>query len=181
MKTFLVSLRILALLTFVTGIAYPLVITAIGRAAFPHASMGSLIKQDGQIIGSELLAQKTEDPLYFRPRPSAADYSTVPSGASNLGPASNTLKKAIEERRTVPEVPSDLLTTSGSGLDPHITPEAARYEAARVAAARHLPVEPLIALVDQFVEGPQFGLFGEARVNVLKLNLALSHGASAGH
>jgi K+-transporting ATPase ATPase C chain len=175
MKTILSSLRLLAVLTLLTGGVYPVAVTVIAHIAFSKAAAGSLIQRNGDIAGSELLAQKAEDPRYFWPRPSAADYATVASGASNQGPTSESLRKSIAERRLKygNDAPADLLTTSGSGLDPHLTPAAAKSEAPRVAAARHMSLDKLNAMIDQFTEGPQFGVFGESRVNVLKLNLAL--------
>lgn len=175
MKTILQSARMLLVLTALTGFAYPLVVTAIGRVAFRDHANGSLIQKDGQTIGSALLAQKTESARYFWPRPSAADYATVASGASNKGPASADLAKAIAERREKfgHDAPDELLTASGSGLDPHLSPAAAKYQAPRIAAERKLPVEKVTALVDQLAESPQFGFLGEPRVNVLALNRAL--------
>ena len=175
MKTILQSIRALLVLTVLTGILYPLIVTAAAKLLFAKAAAGSLVERDGQIIGSALLAQKTESPRYFWPRPSAADYATVASGASNQGPTSAALAKAVEERRAKfgADAPADLLATSGSGLDPHISPEAAHLQAARVAAARSVSNEKIAALIDRYTEPPQLGFLGEARVNVLALNLAL--------
>lgn len=175
MKTILQSLRILLALTLLTGIIYPLALTGLTSVFFPRQAQGSLLAAHGQPIGSELLAQKFQAAKYFWPRPSAADYATVPSGASNKGPTSADLVKAINAQRELfgTDAPVDLLTSSGSGLDPHISPEAADLQIARVAAARNLPAEKISALVDRTLEGPQFGVFGEPRVNVLRLNLAL--------
>ena len=130
---------------------------------------------NGNLVGSELLGQKFESPRYFWPRPSAGDYATVASGASNKGPTSAELKKAIDERRAIfgTDAPVDLLTASASGLDPHISPEAARSQVARVAAARNISIQKLSELIDQTIESPQFGFLGEPRVNVLRLNRAL--------
>ena len=127
------------------------------------------------MVGSDLIAQKFENPKYFWPRPSAADYATVASGASNKGPTAADLKKSIDERREKfgADAPVDLLTASGSGLDPHISPEAARSQIARVAAARNMSIQRISALVDQTIEPPQFGFLGEPRVNVLGLNRLL--------
>ena len=134
-------------------------------------------------MGSELLAQQFTGPTYFWPRPSAGTYATVPSGASNLGPTSAALQtnvannlKALRDAHKLPAdapVPSDLVFTSASGLDPHVSPEGARFQVARVAAARGAPEDRVRALEESFVEAPQWGVFGQARVNVLKLNLAL--------
>lgn len=175
MKTILQSLRILIVLTILTGALYPLVVTALSRFAFPAQAAGSQVTADGKLIGSALLAQKFEKPEYFWSRPSAADYATVASGASNKGPTSADLVKSIEERRAKfgADAPSELLTASGSGLDPHLSPAAAKYQAARVAAARKLSEPSINALIDSKTEGPQLGIFGEARVSVLALNRAL--------
>ena len=175
MKTILESLRVLLVLTVLTGFAYPLVVTGIASIAFRGSATGSLVKQGDQLVGSALLAQKTESPKYFWPRPSAADFATVASGASNKGPTSADLVKSIAERREKfgKDAPDELLTASGSGLDPHLSPAAARHQAARVAAERKIAVEKVTALIDQLTEGPQLGFLGEPRVNVLSLNLAL--------
>lgn len=175
MKIIISSIRILAVLTLLTGFLYPLLLTPVAQLVFPRGANGSLVVQEGKIIGSELLAQKTESPRYFWPRPSAGDYATVASGASNLGPTTETLKVAVAERRTKfgQVAPADMLTTSGSGLDPHVSPDAARHQATRIAVARAIPMETVIKLLEDHVENRQFGLFGEPRVNVLMLNLAL--------
>jgi K+-transporting ATPase ATPase C chain len=175
MKTVLQSLRIYLVLTLLTGVIYPLAITGVAQLAFPKQAHGSRLTNGGKLVGSDLLAQKFESPKYFWPRPSGGDFATIPSGASNKGPTSADLKKAIEERRAKfgEGTPVDLLTASGSGLDPHISPEAAQAQIARVAAARNLPPTKISQLVDHVIEAPQFGLLGEPRVNVLQLNLAL--------
>jgi K+-transporting ATPase ATPase C chain len=175
MKTILESLRILLVLTMLTGFAYPLVVTGIARIAFHDASTGSIATQGETAVGSKLLAQKTESPKYFWPRPSAADFATVASGASNKGPTSADLAKSIAERREKfgKDAPDELLTASGSGLDPHLSPWAAKYQASRIAAERKIPVEKVNALIDQLTEGPQLGFLGEPRVNVFVLNLAI--------
>jgi K+-transporting ATPase ATPase C chain len=175
MKTILQSLRIYIVLTLLTGILYPLAMTGIAQLLFPKQANGSRVIQNDKLFGSDLLAQKFESPQYFWPRPSAADYATVASGASNKGPTSMDLKKSIDERRARfgNDAPVDLLTASGSGLDPHITPEAAHLQISRVAAARNMSAQKISALVDQTIEPPQFGFLGEPRVNVLRLNLAL--------
>lgn len=175
MKTILQSFRILIVFTILTGALYPLVITALSRVAFPAQADGSQVSVDGKLIGSALLAQKFEQPEYFWPRPSAADYATVASGASNKGPTSADLVKSIEERRAKfgADAPAELLTASGSGLDPHLSPAAAKYQAPRIAAARKLSETSVIALIDAQTDGPQLGIFGEPRVNVLALNRAL--------
>ncbi len=175
MKTILQSIRALLVFTLLTGALYPLIVTLIGRTAFADKANGSLIMADGKTVGSTLLAQKTDSPRYFWPRPSAADYATVASGASNKGPTSADLVKSIAERRAKfgADAPAEMLTASGSGLDPHISPAAAQQQIARVAAERKLPAGKIAALVAAHTEGPQWGIFGETRVNVLSLNLAL--------
>ena len=175
MKTIVESIRILIVFTLLTGVIYPLLVTGVGKALFPKQAHGSLVMHDGKITGSELLAQKFDDPRYFSPRPSGADFATVASGASNKGPTSADLVKAIAERRTKfgNDAPGDLLTASGSGLDPHISPEAAKFQVPRVAAERKLSPENISALVEKHLEPPQFGFLGEARVNVFALNRAL--------
>ncbi len=175
MKTTLQSIRILLVLTALTGVLYPLVVTGVSLLAFPKQANGSLVSDGGKIIGSELLAQNFDSPRYFWPRPSGADFGTVPSGASNKGPTSADLVKSIAERRAKfgKDAPTDLLTASASGLDPHISPAAAKHQVARVAAERKLPPETLLALVERTTEPPQWGIFGEPRVNVLALNRAL--------
>jgi K+-transporting ATPase ATPase C chain len=175
MKTTLQSLRIYIVLTVLTGVIYPLAITGVAQLFFPKQANGSRIIENGKLIGSDLLVQKFESPKYFWPRPSAADYATLPSGASNKGPTSADLKKAVDDRRAKfgPDAPIDMLTASGSGLDPHISPEAARLQIPRVAAARNTSIPKVSELVDQTVEPPQLGFLGEPRVNVLRLNRAL--------
>jgi len=175
MKTILQSLRIYLVLTLLTGIIYPLAITGVAQLLFPKQANGSRIAENGKLIGSDLLVQKFESPRYFWPRPSSADYATVPSGASNKGPTSADLKKSIDERRAKfgKDAPVDLLTASGSGLDPHISPEATRLQISRVASARNISIQQIAKIVDQTIEAPQLGFLGEPRVNVLKLNLAL--------
>lgn len=174
-KPIITSLRALIVLTLLTGVAYPLVVTVIGQAVFPTQAHGSLVKSADTLTGSSLLAQKFTAQKYFWPRPSAADFGTVASGASNQGFTSKKLVDAVAERRTAlgAAAPSDLLYASASGLDPHISVEAARFQIARVAAARSLAPDILAVLVGQATEPPQFGFLGQARVNVLKLNLAL--------
>ncbi len=173
----------LVILTALTGVAYPLAVTAIAQVLFPAQANGSLVGDPDQPIGSALIGQTNGNPRYFWPRPSATDYGTMPSGGSNLGPTSSTLAENVARRDiqfrqanglhedTV--VPADMLYASASGLDPHISPAAARLQVARVASARGLDESRVAALVDEHVEGPQFGILGEPRVNVLLLNIAL--------
>jgi len=185
---------LLVALALITGLIYPLALTAIAGAVFPHQAQGSLIEQNGKVIGSAQIGQAFTDDKYFHGRPSAttapdpkdssktvdAPYNAVNSGGSNMGPTSKALaerlKGAVEQlQKENPSqtVPVDLVTTSGSGLDPDISPEAARFQAPRVAKARGLPESRVQALVENQIEGRTFGLIGEPRVNVLKLNLAL--------
>jgi K+-transporting ATPase ATPase C chain len=175
MKTLSQSLCLYLVLTLLTGILYPLALTGLAQIFFPKQANGSRVFERGKLVGSGLLAQKFESPRYFWPRASATDFATVPSSASNQGPTSANLKKSIDERRAKfgGDAPVDLLTASGSGLDPHISPEAARRQIARVATARRLDPARLAELVSQTTENAQFGFLGEPRVNVLRLNLAL--------
>jgi K+-transporting ATPase ATPase C chain len=175
MKTALESLRIYIVLTLLTGIIYPLAMTGVAQLLFPRQANGSRIVVQDKLVGSDLIAQKFESPRYFWPRPSAVDYATVASGASNKGPTAADLKKSIDERRQKfgADAPVDLLTASGSGLDPHISPEAARSQIPRVATARQIPEDKIFALIDKITEAPQLGFLGEPRVNVLRLNRAL--------
>jgi potassium-transporting ATPase KdpC subunit len=184
MKELLIqSIRLTIVLTILTGLVYPLVITGLAQWTMHSQANGSLILRDGQAVGSALLAQPFSADRYFWPRPSAAGYATVPSGASNWGPTSEALRKAVQERAArirathgLPAdtpVPADLVFASGSGLDPHISPEAAELQVTRVARARGLDEEGVRSVVDRLVEPPQWGLLGEARVNVLRLNLAM--------
>lgn len=175
MKTTIQSFRIYFVITLLTGIIYPLAMTGVAQILFPKQANGSRITEQNKLVGSDLIAQKFENPKYFWPRPSSADYATIASGASNKGPTAADLKKSIDERRQKfgTDAPVDLLTASGSGLDPHISPEAARSQIEHVAAARNMSIQKMSALVDQTVEQPQFGFLGEPRVNVLLLNRAL--------
>jgi potassium-transporting ATPase KdpC subunit len=173
------------LLSLITGVAYPLATTALGKLLLPNQANGSLIEKDGKLIGSSLIGQNFTEPQYFWGRPSATgpypNNATASSG-SNLGPLNPALAEAVKTRvsalkvadpdNTLP-VPADLVTTSASGLDPHISPAAAAYQTLRVAKARGLSVTSVQALVNDNTEGRQWGVFGEPHVNVLSLNIAL--------
>ncbi|HLP07667.1 MAG TPA: potassium-transporting ATPase subunit KdpC [Opitutaceae bacterium] len=178
MKTLLSALRLLLVLTLVTGVAYPLAVWALTRVAFTRQAEGSLAVRDGRVVGSALLAQNTAgDARYFHPRPSAANYATVPSGASNLSWTSAALAKAIADRRAAfpaeAAVPAELLTASGSGLDPDLSPAAVRLQTDRVAAARRLDAAQRAALDELVARLTVGGQLTPARVNVLALNLAI--------
>lgn len=185
MKTLWLSLKIFFILSLLLGIVYPAVITGISTVCFHEKANGSVIHKNSAAIGSELFAQQFDSPQYFHPRPSAVGYATVASGASNQGPTSRLLHDSATARRMrfatengvqPQDVPADMLFASGSGLDPHISPEAARLQINRIAAARGLTgndIRQLATIVDNAVEQPEFGLFGQARVNVLLLNLAV--------
>jgi K+-transporting ATPase ATPase C chain len=177
-------------LTVLTGIVYPLVLTGVSQVAFPGRSDGSLIERDGTVVGSRLLGQSFASARYFHPRPSAAGdgYDGASSSASNLGPTNEALLTSIAERVAAyrklngmpsdAEVPVDAVTASGSGLDPHISPENARLQAPRVAEARGIPLETVLGLVDDHTDDRSLGFLGEPGVNVLELNLALDAGPS---
>lgn len=179
------ALVVFGLLTLLTGVVYPLVVTGVGKAAFPHQASGSLIGSGERIIGSRLLGQPFSSPHYFWSRPSATSpqpYNGAASSGSNLGPINPALESAVRDRIAAlraadPEnklpVPIDLVTASGSGLDPHISPTAAMYQVARVARARSMSEDAIRKLVGEATDGRTFGIFGEPRVNVLELNLAL--------
>jgi K+-transporting ATPase ATPase C chain len=188
------AILILLLLTLITGLAYPLAMTEIANAVLPKQAQGSLIERDGKVIGSALIGQEFKSDKYFHGRPSAttapdpadsaktvpAPYNAASSGASNLGPTSKALNDRIKEdvdklkaENPSSPVPVDLVTTSASGLDPDISPEGALFQVPRVAKARNMPEERVRQLVSENISGRLIGLFGEPRVNVLALNLAL--------
>ncbi len=179
------ALSLFLALSVVTGVIYPLAVTGVGQALFPWQSAGSLIERGGRVIGSSLIGQNFDAPKYFWGRPSATSpqpYNGLASGGSNLGPENPALIDAVKARiaalrqadpgNRLP-IPVDLVTASASGLDPDISPAAARYQVARVARARGLSTAQVRALVDAHTLGRQWGVFGEPRVNVLELNLAL--------
>ncbi|MBE0672614.1 MAG: potassium-transporting ATPase subunit KdpC [Anaerolineales bacterium] len=176
------AITLLALLTVITGVIYPLTVTGLAQILFPHQANGSLIVIDGKAYGSELIGQQFDDPKYFWGRPSAAGYNAAASSGSNYGPMNPSLKEVVQARmdtlhaadpdNTLP-IPVDLVTASASGLDPHISMASALYQVRRVATARGWGEAEVTSLVEQHTEGRQFGIFGEPRVNVLLLNLAL--------
>ncbi|MEO5929788.1 MAG: potassium-transporting ATPase subunit KdpC [Candidatus Kapaibacterium sp.] len=174
------AIVMILLMTVLTGMIYPAVVTGIAQGLFPHRANGSLIVENGHVVGSELIGQNFARPEYFHPRPSAAGYDATASGGSNLGPASqalvarvDSLSKALHAENPGAPVPVDLVTTSASGLDPDITPAAAEFQAPRVAAVRKLPLERVRELIVANTESRQLGILGEPRVNVLLLNRAL--------
>jgi len=185
MKTeLLVALRMTVVTLVLTGLLYPLAITGLAQAAFPYRAGGSLLTKDGRVVGSELIAQGFKSPAYFQPRPSAAGdgYDATGSSGSNLGPTSQKLRDRVaadiarlrsDNPQAAGAVPVELVTASGSGLDPHLSPEAARWQAPRIAAARGVAPKEILDLVEARTEARTFGLLGEPRVNVLLLNLDL--------
>jgi K+-transporting ATPase ATPase C chain len=193
------AILLLVLLTLITGLAYPLAMTAIAGAIFPKQAQGSLIEKDGKVVGSALIGQEFKEDKYFHGRPSAtvapdpadssktvpAPYNAANSGGSNLGPTSNALNDRVKEdveklkaENPSAAVPVDLVTASGSGLDPDISPESALFQVPRIAKARSMPEEGVRTLVTQNTSGRLAGLFGEPRVSVLALNLALDAATS---
>jgi K+-transporting ATPase ATPase C chain len=179
------AVLLLLVLTALTGVVYPLVVTGIAQVAFPTQANGSLIERDGKLVGSSLIGQPFDDPKYFWSRPSATaptPYNAGASSGSNQGPLNPALHEAVAARIEALRaadpandrpIPVDLVTASGSGLDPHLSPAAAEYQVARVARARGMNEEAVRDLVTQHTQGRMFGLLGEPRVNVLTLNLAL--------
>jgi K+-transporting ATPase ATPase C chain len=193
------AIVLLVALTLITGVIYPFAMTGIARVIFPIQSQGSLVEENGRIVGSALIGQQFQSDRYFHGRPSAtvapdpndptktvpAPYNAANSGGSNLGPTNKSLIERVQgdmdrlkEENPSSEVPIDLVTTSGSGLDPHISPAAALFQVPRVAKARNMSEDSVRRLVDEHVEGRTLGILGEPRVNVLALNLALDRAAA---
>ena len=181
-KNLLIAIMMTVVTTLLLGVIYPLVVTGIAQVAFPHKANGQLIEQNGKLIGSHIIGQPFTGPTYFHSRPSAAGtgYDATASGGTNLGPTNKTLiarvdhdSKALQAENPGVPVPVDLVTTSASGLDPHISIAAAEFQIPRVAHARGISEAQLRQLIAAHTEGRQFGFFGESRVNVLELNLAL--------
>jgi potassium-transporting ATPase KdpC subunit len=182
-STMLIALRATLVTLVVTGIVYPLVVTGLAQVLFPARANGSMVTDErGQVVGSALIGQTFVHPAYFHPRPSAAGagYDATASSGSNLGPTSQKLVDRVsgdvarlQHEQTAGRIPADLVTASASGLDPHVSPEAALWQVERVARARNLAPERVRAVVQASVEGRDLGFLGEPRVNVLLLNLAL--------
>jgi K+-transporting ATPase ATPase C chain len=193
------AIVLLVALTLITGVIYPFAMTGIARVIFPIQSQGSLVEENGTIVGSALIGQQFQSDRYFHGRPSAtvapdpndptktvpAPYNAANSGGSNLGPTNKSLIERVQgdmdrlqQENPSAEVPIDLVTTSGSGLDPHISPAAALFQVPRVAKARNMSEDSVRRLVDEHVEGRTLGILGEPRVNVLALNLALDRAAA---
>lgn len=178
----LTALRAAMVFLVLCGLLYSGISTLLGSLLFPHQATGSLIERNGRFVGSSLIGQPFESPQYFYGRPSVASYDPMATGGSNLAPSNPALRDRVmadstqiqaKEGVNADSIPVDLVTASGAGLDPEISPEAARIQAPRVAAARGLPEQTVLAVIEQHTQGPQWGVFGQMRVNVLLLNLAL--------
>jgi K+-transporting ATPase ATPase C chain len=191
MRALVGSCLALVVLTAVFGFAYPALMTGVAQVTFPDKADGSLVEHDGTVVGSRLAAQAFTAPQYFHPRPSAVDYNAAGTSFANLGPTNPDLASAVNERAEavlelegpynpgleLGDIPVDAVTTSGSGIDPHVSPRYARLQAARVADVRGLPLERVLELVDEATDGRFIGFFGEPGVNVLELNLSLDREA----
>jgi K+-transporting ATPase ATPase C chain len=185
-KQILITIKYFVLITILTGVVYPLFITAVSVIIFPAKANGSMIEKDGKIIGSELIGQKFTSNKYFWPRPSAIDYNPMPSGGSNLGPTSAALKKAFDDRKkdfveknsisSISTIPNEMFFASASGVDPHISPESAMLQVDRIVKARGFNSEQKVkvtGLIESLSQYPQLGFLGNSVVNVLLLNLGL--------
>jgi K+-transporting ATPase ATPase C chain len=183
----IIALKFLLVMTVLTGLIYPLFITGVAQVTYPSKANGSLILKDDKVIGSELIGQKFDSSIYFWSRPSVIGYNPIPSGATNYGPSSDTLRKQVIFRRDyfaemnsikdIISVPKEMIFASASGLDPHISPEAALLQVERISNARHLDnlqKEKLIERINDLTEAPQFLFLGEKRLNVLTLNIELN-------
>ena len=180
---FMKPLRAILVMTILCGLIYPLAMTGLCQALFPYQANGSIIEHDGKVIGSAIIGQEFKDDKYFSGRPSANEYNAADSAGTNYGAINKELKKQVEERAAAvrakygllptEKVPSDMVTNDAAGFDPHLSPEAIRMQVDRVAQARNMDKSVVLKLVEQNIEYPSFGFIGEARVNVLKLNLAL--------
>ena len=180
---FMKPLRAILVMTILCGLIYPLAMTGLCQALFPYQANGSIIEHDGKVIGSAIIGQEFKDDKYFSGRPSANEYNAADSAGTNYGAINKELKKQVEERAVAvrakygllptEKVPSDMVTNDAAGFDPHLSPEAIRMQVDRVAQARNMDKSVVLKLVEQNTEYPSFGFIGEARVNVLKLNLAL--------
>jgi K+-transporting ATPase ATPase C chain len=186
MKTLFIAFKIFIFFTILTGIVYPLMVTGIAQLVFPSKANGSLIIKDDKMIGSELIGQQFDSTIYFSSRPSAISYNPLPSGGSNYGLTNIKLKNLVDERKekfisfnlldSTIEIPSEMLLASASGLDPHISPKAALLQLDRIVKARNFTFnqkQNLENLIKELTESPQFKVFGQERINVLKLNLEL--------
>jgi K+-transporting ATPase ATPase C chain len=186
MKTIIISLKIFLFLTILTGIVYPVLMTGIAQVLFPVNANGSLVYKDNKAVGSELIGQSFDSAIYFSSRPSATGYNPVPSGGSNFGLSNSKLINQVSERKSqfiafnsldsLTVIPSEMLFASASGLDPHISPSAAIMQTERIAKARHFDStkkEKLLEKINGMKETPQYFIFGEARINVLLLNIEL--------
>jgi K+-transporting ATPase ATPase C chain len=188
MKTIFTSLKIFLFFTILLGVIYPLFVTGIAQLVFPAKANGSLIVKNDKTIGSELIGQQFDTTIYFTSRPSAISYNPLPSGGSNYGLTNTKLKNLVGERKkqfiafnqldSLTDIPSEMLFASASGLDPHISPQAALLQVDRIAKARNFSSrqkEELVACIHRLTEGPQFKVFGEKRINVLLLNLEIEN------